>query len=64
MWLSLSTASGCAASPTLAGNSSSGEPDDSAEACRQMVAQPHTEDAQLDLTVYPGAYHAFDVREL
>jgi dienelactone hydrolase len=25
---------------------------------------PHTEDAQLDLTVYPGAYHAFDVREL
>jgi dienelactone hydrolase len=42
-----------------------GEADDSnpAEACRGMTALPHREGARLDLTVYPGAYHAFDVRE-
>jgi dienelactone hydrolase len=42
-----------------------GEADDlnPAEACRGMTALPHREGAQLDLTVYPGAYHAFDVRE-
>jgi dienelactone hydrolase len=28
-----------------------------------MAVLPHSEGARLDLTVYLGAYHAFDVRE-
>jgi dienelactone hydrolase len=31
-----------------------------AVACQAMVAQPHGDGARLDLTVYPGAYHAFN----
>jgi dienelactone hydrolase len=40
-----------------------GEADDlnTAEPCRDMTAQPHPDGATLDLVVYPGAYHAFDV---
>jgi dienelactone hydrolase len=40
-----------------------GEADDSnpAEACREMATQPHHDGARLDLVVYPGVYHAFDV---
>ena len=35
-----------------------------AAACREMVAQPHGASAQLDLTVYPGAHHAFNFSSL
>jgi dienelactone hydrolase len=40
-----------------------GEADDSnpAEACREMATRPHRDGARLDLAVYPGVYHAFDV---
>jgi dienelactone hydrolase len=43
-----------------------GEADDwnSAERCRQMVAHSRPDGAPIALTVYPGAYHAFDVAEL
>jgi len=43
-----------------------GEADDSspAERCRQMVAHSRSGSATIALTVYPGAYHAFDVAQL
>jgi dienelactone hydrolase len=43
-----------------------GEADDwnPAAACREMSAQPHDAGAQIDLYVYPGAYHGFNFREL
>jgi dienelactone hydrolase len=44
----------------------SGEADDwnPAERCREMVAHARPDGATIALTVYPGAYHAFDVAEL
>ena len=33
----------------------------SAQACREMAAFPHGDGADLDLVVYPGVHHAFDV---
>ena len=43
-----------------------GEVDDwnSAERCREMVAHSRPDGATITLTVYPGAYHAFDVAQL
>ena len=43
-----------------------GEADDSspAERCRHMVAHSRSGSATIALTVYPGAYHAFDVAQL
>ena len=43
-----------------------GEADDwtPAEPCREMVAHSRPGGAAITLTVYPGAYHAFDVAEL
>ena len=43
-----------------------GEKDDwtPAEPCREMVAHSRPGGASITLTVYPGAYHAFDVAEL
>lgn len=43
-----------------------GEADDwtPAERCREMVAHSRPDGAKIILTVYPGAYHAFDVAEL
>jgi dienelactone hydrolase len=43
-----------------------GEADDwtPAERCREMVAHLRPDGAPITLTVYPGAYHAFDVTEL
>jgi dienelactone hydrolase len=43
-----------------------GEADDwtPAERCREMVAHSRPDGATIALTVYPGAYHAFDVAEL
>ena len=43
-----------------------GEADDwtSAERCREMVAHARPRGATIALTVYPGAYHAFDVAQL
>jgi dienelactone hydrolase len=43
-----------------------GEADDwnPAERCREMVAHARPDGAPIALTVYPGAYHAFDVPEL
>ena len=43
-----------------------GEADDwtPAERCRQMVAYVRPDSAPIALTVYPGAYHAFDVPRL
>ena len=43
-----------------------GEADDSSpvERCRQMVAHSRSGSATIALTVYPGAYHAFDVAQL
>jgi dienelactone hydrolase len=40
-----------------------GEEDEvnSAQACRDMAALPHGDGASLDLVVYPGVHHAFDV---
>jgi dienelactone hydrolase len=40
-----------------------GEADDTnlAEVCREMATQPHHDGARLDLVVYRGVYHAFDV---
>ena len=40
-----------------------GEADDlnTAEPCCEMTAQPHHDGARLDLVVYPGVHHAFDV---
>ena len=35
-----------------------------ASACREMAAQPRDEGARVDLYVYPGAYHGFNLREL
>ncbi len=35
-----------------------------AERCREMVAHARPDGAPIALTVYPGAYHAFDVAEL
>ncbi|MGA8756461.1 MAG: dienelactone hydrolase family protein [Stellaceae bacterium] len=32
-----------------------------AENCQAMVEHSRTEGAQISLTVYPGAYHAFNV---
>jgi dienelactone hydrolase len=32
-----------------------------AQACRDMAALPHDDGATLDLVVYPGVHHAFDV---
>jgi dienelactone hydrolase len=42
-----------------------GEADDwtPAERCREMVAHSRPDGARISLTVYPGAYHAFDVAE-
>ena len=34
-----------------------------AESCREMLAQPHDGGAPIDLTVYPGAHHAFNFAE-
>lgn len=34
-----------------------------AEACRRLAAQPRGSGAPIDLTVYPGAYHAFNFSE-
>jgi dienelactone hydrolase len=34
-----------------------------AEGCREMVARSQPDGAKIVLTVYPGAYHAFDVAE-
>jgi dienelactone hydrolase len=34
-----------------------------AELCRKLAAQPHAGGPPIDLTVYPGAYHSFNVRE-
>ena len=43
-----------------------GEADDwtPAERCREMVAHAGPDSAKIILTIYPGAYHAFDVAEL
>jgi len=43
-----------------------GEEDDwtPAERCREMVAHARPDGATIALTVYPGAYHAFDVAQL
>jgi dienelactone hydrolase len=43
-----------------------GEADDwnPAERCREMVAHSRHDGATIALTVYPGAYHAFDVAQL
>jgi len=43
-----------------------GEADDwtPAERCREMVAHARPDGAMIALTVYPGAYHAFDVAQL
>jgi dienelactone hydrolase len=43
-----------------------GEADDwtPAERCREMVAHARPDGAPIALTLYPGAYHAFDVAEL
>lgn len=43
-----------------------GEADDwnPAERCREMVAHSRPDGATITLTVYPGAYHAFDVAQL
>jgi dienelactone hydrolase len=43
-----------------------GEADDwtPAERCREMVAHARPNGAPIDLAVYPGAYHAFDVAQL
>ena len=43
-----------------------GEADDwnPAERCRQMVAHSRSDGATIALSVYPGAYHAFDVAQL
>jgi len=35
-----------------------------AEACRKMIAQPHTDGAKIDLVIYPGAYHGFNFPQL
>ena len=35
-----------------------------AERCRELVAHARPNGAALALTIYPGAYHAFDVAEL
>jgi len=42
-----------------------GEADEwnAAERCREMVAHARPDGAPIDLTVYPGAYHAFDVAQ-
>jgi dienelactone hydrolase len=31
------------------------------EACQEMASLPHPDGAEIELVVYPGAYHAFDV---
>src|SRR6516165_9024538 len=36
----------------------------SAALCREMVAHARHDGASIDLTVYPGAHHSFDVAEL
>jgi dienelactone hydrolase len=43
-----------------------GEADDwnPAERCREMAARSQPDGAKIVLSVYPGAYHAFDVVEL
>jgi dienelactone hydrolase len=43
-----------------------GEADDwtPAEPCREMVKHARTDGAAITVTVYPGAYHAFDVAQL
>jgi len=43
-----------------------GEADDwtPAERCREMIKQARRDGAVIALTVYPGAYHAFDVAQL
>ena len=43
-----------------------GEADDwnPAERCREMAKHARPDGAAISLTVYPGAYHAFDVAEL
>jgi dienelactone hydrolase len=43
-----------------------GEADDwnPAERCREMAAHSRPDGATIALTVYPGAYHAFDVAQL
>ena len=43
-----------------------GEADDwtPADRCREMVAHSRPDGATIALSVYPGAYHAFDVAEL
>jgi dienelactone hydrolase len=43
-----------------------GEADDwnPAARCREMVAHARHDGASIDLTVYPGAHHSFDVAEL
>jgi dienelactone hydrolase len=43
-----------------------GEADDwnPAEPCRALVAHSRPDSAPIALTVYPGAYHGFDVRQL
>jgi dienelactone hydrolase len=43
-----------------------GEADDwnPAERCREMAARSQPDGANIVLTVYPGAYHAFDIAEL
>lgn len=38
-----------------------GGEDETAQACRDMAALPHDDGATLDLVVYPGVHHAFDV---
>src|SRR5262249_37316541 len=32
-----------------------------AEACQEMTSLPHPDGAEIELVVYPRAYHAFDV---
>jgi dienelactone hydrolase len=43
-----------------------GEADDwtPTEPCREMIKHARTDGAMITLTVYPGAYHAFDVAQL
>jgi dienelactone hydrolase len=43
-----------------------GEADDwtPAKTCRGLAALPRREGAAVEFTVYPGAYHGFDVRPL
>ena len=43
-----------------------GEADETSpmERCREMVAHARPDGALIALTVYPGAYHAFDVAQL